>query len=55
MKPLEPSFVKEMFGNVAVICKSEDLTNAIKPINANSVILLMSSGNFDGLNPESLI
>lgn len=55
MKPLESSFVKEMFGNVAVISESKDLANAIKPINSKSVILLMSSGNFDGLNPESLL
>lgn len=55
MTPLDSEFVKKMFGNVIVICKKEDLLNAIKPIKENSVILLMSSGNFDGLTPDSLV
>lgn len=55
MKPLSPGLVKEMFGNVDVICNNDDLTNAIKPLKEKTVLLFMSSGNFDGLNPEKLI
>ncbi|NUM32774.1 MAG: peptidoglycan synthetase [Bacteroidetes bacterium] len=55
MKPLSPILVKKMFGNIVVANNNADLLKIIKPLKPQTVVLLMSSGNFDSLKVEDLL
>jgi UDP-N-acetylmuramate: L-alanyl-gamma-D-glutamyl-meso-diaminopimelate ligase len=52
LNPIEPEQVKEAFGgNVEIFTNSEKMQAALRKLNfENSALLLMSSGNFDGIN-----
>lgn len=56
LEPITEEMVKEAFGgNVLVMTKTEDVLNFIKNQEwNNSVLLMMSSGNFDGIDYDSL-
>jgi UDP-N-acetylmuramate: L-alanyl-gamma-D-glutamyl-meso-diaminopimelate ligase len=57
LKPITPEQVRAAFGsdNVTVYDDSARLLNDLKQENwSNSNLLMMSSGNFDGLNFEQL-
>lgn len=57
LKKFDTETVKRAFGgNVQVFTSSQSMKNALAKINYNnSVLLLMSSGNFDGINLEELV
>ncbi|MCB9252030.1 MAG: peptidoglycan synthetase [Flavobacteriales bacterium] len=56
MEVLSPELVKLKFGKVKVLTQTEALTDFLrKEVLENSVLLLMSSGNFDGLKLESFL
>lgn len=53
LKPIDPDDVKEAFGgkNVTVFTDSKKFQNSLRALNfKNSVLLLMTSGNFSGVN-----
>lgn len=57
LKPITPQQVKDAFGtdNVTVINKTEDLIKVLQSKTwENSNLLMMSSGNFDGIKFEEL-
>lgn len=56
LEPITKEMVKEAFGgNVIVMTDTEEVLDFIKNKNWNdSVLLMMSSGTFDGINYESL-
>jgi UDP-N-acetylmuramate: L-alanyl-gamma-D-glutamyl-meso-diaminopimelate ligase len=56
LEELPVDFVKKCFGNeVFITQKTQEVLNYIhKNISENSVLLMMSSGNFDGINYEEL-
>ncbi len=56
MQMLSPEFVSEQFGNVQVINNKEQLLQKIKQeLGSKAVLLLMSSGTFDGLDIKDLV
>lgn len=56
LEALSPDFVSECFGpNVRVSQKTEEVLDYIdNHLTTNCVLLMMSSGNFDGINYENL-
>lgn len=51
MQMLSPDFVSEQFGGVMVINNSNNLKETIQSkLSGRNVLLLMSSGNFDGMD-----
>ena len=51
MKMLSPDFVSEQFGGVMVINNNTQLRQTIQSsLKGKDVLLLMSSGNFDGMD-----
>ena len=56
LEELSVVYVKECFGeNVSVTEKTDEVLNFIAThVAENSVLLMMSSGNFDGINYENL-
>jgi UDP-N-acetylmuramate: L-alanyl-gamma-D-glutamyl-meso-diaminopimelate ligase len=56
LAPLNADFVKSCFGESVIIStKTEEVLKFIhNEVNSNSVLLMMSSGNFDGINYEKL-
>ena len=55
MKILDKAFVNEQFGGVEVINNSAELKDKLQLLlKGKSVLLLMSSGNFDGMDVEGL-
>jgi len=56
MQMLSPEFVGEQFENVEIINDKAQLIQKIKDeLRSKSVLLLMSSGNFDGLDIKDII
>ncbi len=58
LSPLNPDKVKESFGegNVKVITKRDELENYLLQLNKNdTILLLMTSGNFEGLQVRELL
>lgn len=56
LEPLPDDFVKKCFGDqVTVSQKTEDVLEYVdRHLTSNCVLLMMSSGNFDGINYEKL-
>jgi UDP-N-acetylmuramate: L-alanyl-gamma-D-glutamyl-meso-diaminopimelate ligase len=56
LEELSVDFVKKCFGNeVFITQKTQEVLNYIhKNVSKNSVLLMMSSGNFDGINYDEL-
>jgi UDP-N-acetylmuramate: L-alanyl-gamma-D-glutamyl-meso-diaminopimelate ligase len=56
LEELSPEFVGKCFGDKVIISqKTEEVLSFIEDnVSENSVILMMSSGNFDGINYETL-
>jgi hypothetical protein len=57
MEPLNPDFVKEAFGDpeLIVFSQAEDLKKFLHSIRwENMALLMMSSGNFGGLDLKEL-